>query len=453
MSEAQAFADEIKNLRDDEDPDATKKAIDDFVKNSEGGHLDELAELLRDNRELRGHAADVAAAVFVQSIDEDADTWDTRVSDWLTGLRDVDDEHAAFELASSAITWQLRSNRSRVLNALTLTTVLQEKENRDPNFETDMSILLQAARYDFNFERVGQLLEVLGPHRIRSSLYYRAMKQYSLLGRNDAADIDEIEAIADASSSEKTLSLLLHGLWFTAGERDAAVMLTIGEKLLTINAYNPVTHMRMAAAYRRQHVHGKDAIAEKFDKAIKSINRAISLLSPLEREAYADFKLERVTISTQMDAELRLAEAIEASSERMQLEFTELVGATSDAWKSEFAYFSDALEEKETSWSRQLSNFWKQMQAQLSDSLFKVVEILGLFTALIGLIASVVIGNAIGAAIPWYGRMAIIVTGGVITLAFFVLLRFIVKPKNSDASGFNSANPLDTPAMRLKESQ
>ncbi|UQE73266.1 tetratricopeptide repeat protein [Gordonia sp. PP30] len=360
--------------------------------------MDVLAAILHDDADTRHAGSDVSAQWFAtqQQHTEAGTAWPSYLSEWLTSIRSPDDHDEAFELASSAITWQLRIAHTALLNALTLGQVITEMESSDPHFQTHLAILLQTARYDFNFIRIEQILNAVGESVTNSSLYYRAMLQYSRMGRAKQVTADEIETIAGAArDSEKILSLLLHGLWFTSGRAYAEQMLALGSRLLELNPDNAVTHMRMASAYRR---------LGRFDDAIRAINDAIKLHPPADREAHNDFKLERVTIAIQQDAKLRLdaeiARQLEIEGGRQRRKLNSLIERTND---------------------------------QLSDSLFKVVEILGVFTAIIGAIATVVASNAAGDGIEWWGRVLIVLAGGLIILGFFALLRWIVRPPRPTA--------------------
>ncbi|GAA4740257.1 tetratricopeptide repeat protein [Gordonia alkaliphila] len=373
-----------------DDPIRTSANIDAIAARLTRSDMDRLALLLRTDPALRHAGADVSAAWFVahQPPADGQPRWDDYLSTWLTALRD--DDNDAFEMASSSITWQLRSHRPDVLNALALSQVIAEQESSSDLFDTHLSILLQAARYDFNFERIERILSAVGEGVTNSSLYYRAMLQYSRLGRGKQVTVQEISTIATATDSEKILSLLLHGLWFTADQRFAEEMLSISRRLLVINPQNAVTYMRQASALRR---------VGRFPEAVTSINKAIALNPPTDREVHNDFKLERVTIAIQHDAQLRLERETAAQLERQgrvqRRKLNALIDRTND---------------------------------QLSDSLFKVVEILGVFTAIIGAIATIVAGNAIGDGISWWARILLVLAGGVVILGFFVLLRFIVRP-------------------------
>ncbi|MFC0315317.1 hypothetical protein ACFQNE_09575 [Gordonia phosphorivorans] len=364
-----------------------------------------LAELLRADRDsdFRNLGADVSAAWFLQRIPTDATQWYPLLSTWLTALRDPADRHDAFEIVSSAITWRLRSERPACLNALGLGRVITELEHGSDEFDTDLSILLQAARYDFNFERIEQILNAVSEGTTNSSLYYRAMLQYSRLGRGKEVSLADVSAIADATESEKILSLLLHGLWFTAGAEWSSEMLKLCDRLIAINPHNAITYMRKAAAHRRK---------GDFSLAIAAINKAIAMHSPLDRETHADLKLERVTIATQQDEALRLSRVVEQSSNRLNGEIESRVTAADTRLTTRFTTLAD------------------QTDAQISDSLFKVVEILGIFTAIIGVVATT-IGSQFGNSLSFWERAAILVLGGVVVIGFFFLLRFIVRPHRS----------------------
>jgi hypothetical protein len=59
--------------------------------------------------------------------------------------------------------------------------------------------------------------------------------------------------------------------------------------------------------------------------------------------------------------------------------------------------------------------------------LFRIVEILGLFTAIIALAAGGVASVTSG-GLEWWQRLLLILTTGVTVLGFFWLLRVVVRP-------------------------
>jgi len=216
------------------------------------------------------------------------------------------------------------------------------------------------------------------------------------MGSAQAIDRQRIEQLLSTTDSEKVLGLVLHGLWFTTGSDEADLMLAVAARLIAKNPYDPVTLMRQAAAYRR---------LGRYDDAVTSINRAIALLPPNVSEMHADFKLERVTIAIQQDASERLSRAIvervDAASRTLESRIEDMVATT---------------------------------RGELSDSLFKVVEILGIFTAIIAVVATAV-GSASAAGTPWQARLLIVVAGGVMVLCFFAILRWMVRPRVSRLRG------------------
>ncbi|MFZ2510703.1 MAG: hypothetical protein WAW85_06390 [Gordonia sp. (in: high G+C Gram-positive bacteria)] len=383
---------DLRRARVDDDPGQTSTNVQRIAEDLSRSDMERLARILRKHPDVRHASADVSAEWFVRRQPAEPSggaKWDEYITEWLTSLRDGRDNDA-FEIVFSAIVWRIRSTHPDVLVALPLSQVLAEKETSSPDFDTNLSIVLQAARFDFNFERIEQILAAVGESVTNSSLYYRAMLQYSRLGRGKHVTTEDIRSIAKDTQSEKILSLLLHGLWFTADREYAEEMLTIAKRLIVINKFNPVTYMRQASAFRR---------TGQYPEAIRAINLAIRLHPPNDREAHNDLKLERVTIAIQHDAKLRLEaeirERLEREGARQRAKLNELTARTND---------------------------------QLSDSLFKVVEILGVFSAIIGVIATVVAGNATAREMEWWQRLLIVVAGGLSVLAFFWLLRVIVRP-------------------------
>jgi len=77
-----------------------------------------------------------------------------------------------------------------------------------------------------------------------------------------------------------------------------------------------------------------------------------------------------------------------------------------------------------------------QIENKISESLFKMIEILALFTAVVALLASGVASVTIG-DLEWWQRGALILTSGAVVMTFFFAIRAVVQPRRSR----NSAAP------------
>lgn len=370
------------------DPTSTERALDELAPALDIDDLRVLQHLIHEDHTLHHVSSRLASKYFVRRAAA-APTleWIAELTSWLARLLPSEDR---FLIASSDVTWALRQAHHPLLNALPLSTVFRSQETDHDAFKVQVCLLLQSARYDFNFELIERLLSAAGHQLTESSPYFKAMHQFSRMGNGRDIDRRNIVEITSNTDSEKILSLLLHGLWFTTGSDEADLMLDIADRLTAVNPYDPVTLMRRAAAFRRR---------GDYEDAVASINRAISLLPPNEYEMHSDFKLERVTISIQQDASERLSEAI--------------VKRVDDA--------SATLETR-------IEAIISTTRNELSDSLFKVVEILGIFTAIIAVVATVV-GTANADGTPWQARVLTIMAGGFMIIGFFALLRWIVRPR------------------------
>lgn len=356
----------------------------------ESADLAALSEVIRSDESLHHIASRLVSKYFVGRATAAKDaTWMDEITAWLATLIDREDR---FLIASSDITWALRQSRCSVLSVLRMPNVMQHMDSEPVLFRTEICVLLQSARYDFNFELIEQLLSAAGRSVTGTSLYFAAMLQFSRMGSGKQIDRAAIEGLLSRTESEKILSLLLHGLWFTSGSDEANLMIRIADRLIQSNPYDPVTLMRQAAAYRRLGL---------YDEAVTAINRATAILPPNEAEMHGDFKLERVTIAIQKDASERLEKAI-----------------------------ADQVHDASTALKVQIDSIVAATRSELSDSMFKVVEILGIFTAIIAVIATVV-ASAGASGVPWPGRILVVLAGGLVALGFFAVLRWIVRPPAS----------------------
>ena len=143
------------------------------------------------------------------------------------------------------------------------------------------------------------------------------------------------------------------------------------------------------------------------DGAIQDIENAIRLL---DKRQHAIFD--------QYYSQLRLFEQERSTTERLK----RALDTSMSGIKEEFNSEQHRLEREVQNSARQEREF---MRKQVADALFRVVEILGVFLALIGLLGST-IGTAIFASGDIGERIGLLLIGFGGTLLFFVLLRIIV---------------------------
>lgn len=142
---------------------------------------------------------------------------------------------------------------------------------------------------------------------------------------------------------------------------------------------------------------------ERFDEAMESIDRAVELLSPGNNAIHQDYVRERALITTSKLLLAQVATRARDVSDELREEMSEQLAAA----------------------KAELRKQQEDAQRVVSDSLLKIIEILGLFIALAGfLVGSGIV--AFRAAGFWqnFASMALVLVGSVL---FFGLLRLTIR--------------------------
>jgi tetratricopeptide (TPR) repeat protein len=148
----------------------------------------------------------------------------------------------------------------------------------------------------------------------------------------------------------------------------------------------------------------------RYDEALAAIDRSLALLSPNDVDRYQQRMGERYRIID----ERHLARLLEQEVSRIK-----------DEARSEMARTSQGVLD-------QLEGEVAAVRQQAAESLFKIVEILGIFTAIIALVAASVASATIG-SLAWWHRAILIVVGGAVAIGFFVTLRYVVHSGSGQA--------------------
>lgn len=257
---------------------------------------------------------------------------------------------------------------------------------------------LQALRYDFRFEPLESAVRSLEGTLGEQDPFVRSLFVFSLLGQGRAEGLELLDdAIAAAAGNGKCLHAVLHGLWFAdtlpgVPER----MLEVDDILVTADEPDAVALFRRASALRLLH---------RYDEAIRSLDLGVRRLDPSAADIHQDFARERAIVQ----AERRMFDDVRRMSSELQQTFR--ADARSAAERQEKVLREQAA----------------AAQKQVADALFKVVEILGLFSAVLALLVSTGASAAIG-DLQWWQRLLIIANGALFSIGFFVVLRRVVRP-------------------------
>ncbi|GAB3444993.1 hypothetical protein [Actinophytocola sediminis] len=254
-------------------------------------------------------------------------------------------------------------------------------------------------RFDFKFEALGERT----PGWLRADpddALLQAMSAFAGLGRGAPGALRALEtSLASPNADGVSRNVCLHGLWFGNQVADQAErIVALSDDIIARGDDGANIYFWRAYAFRRM---------ELFDEAMDAIDRAIELHPVGMNAVHQDYVRERSLIATSKLVLTQVAEHAQRVSADLRAELDRQL----EAAKAELVK--------------------KQEDAQrtVSDSLLKIVEILGLFIALAGfLVGSGVI--AFRAAGFWqnFASVALLLVGSVL---FFGLLRLVIRPRRS----------------------
>jgi hypothetical protein len=250
-------------------------------------------------------------------------------------------------------------------------------------------------RFDFRFDALSAQVRTWLRADPEDALLL-AMSGFAGLGQQSSRALRDIDAsLASPNADYVTTIFCLHGLWFGNDvDGQAERIEALSDELISRGEIEPNVFFWRAYAFRRM---------ERFDEARESIDRAIELLAPGNNTIHQDYVRERALITTSKV----LVAQVATQARQVSAELREEMSTQLEAAKAELrAQQEDA-------------------QKAVSDSLLKIVEILGLFIALAGfLVGSGIV--AFRAAGFWqnFASMALVLVG---SLLFFGLLRLTIR--------------------------
>jgi hypothetical protein len=259
-----------------------------------------------------------------------------------------------------------------------------------------LHLLLQSQRYDFRFRAIRQTVAALSASPEVLDPFSRAIHTFALLAQGADGALDEMDAVRRLGpDNRKVAHALLHGLWFADQLPDQAErILDLVDSTDLFDPEDSVVCLRKAFALRR---------LRRYDEALRAIDDGISYLSPQAVEVHADFVRERSIILAVRD----IGQSYRDERQMLNGEFERHLAELG-------VVFDDRV---------------AKVEEKISDSLFKVVEILALFTAIVALLASGAASVTIG-SLAWWQRAVLVLTAGFVVMVFFFAIRIVVRPGN-----------------------
>ena len=244
-------------------------------------------------------------------------------------------------------------------------------------------MLLQAARFDFNYNavrKIGLLLDKKDEHFGE----FTAFEMFAAMASpHFKVEEEQIEEFLKTSRPDKIQHLLLHGMWLAPSGEYADSLVWLSNQVIHENPTDVVAHLRLAEGYRRKNSYGD---------AIRTLDRGIEINSPSETKMHDDFTRQRIV--TTQEAQI---------------------------WHT--------LRRHQDSLEQQVIEYGEKLRNEQYVMLFRIVEILALFFAIVGIFATSISLASLG-ELSGSERVLIIGAGGVILVLFILLLHFILRPKN-----------------------
>ncbi|MDO5511997.1 hypothetical protein [Corynebacterium sp.] len=246
-------------------------------------------------------------------------------------------------------------------------------------------LALQGSRFDFDHRRMHQILSIIGPDLLAEGNLGEAFEQFARLAAGEVVPTDDIRAVADAGAAVKVQHLVLHGLWLSPHATYGSLLVEIGRRLIRQNPTDANAWMRRADGHRRLH---------DYQAALDAIDTAIYHLPADRLTIHDDFARQRLFITN----EWQMHDMITTLGQDQQNHLRTTVSA-----------------------------YGEKLRTEYQSMVFRVMEILALFTALIGLLAATV-GTAVAGSLSMWERIAVMSGASLFLIFFFVMVRVLSRP-------------------------
>lgn len=262
----------------------------------------------------------------------------------------------------------------------------------------------QRLRFDFKFAQLHrQCVDWLT--EFDDDALIMSFAAFAALGSRASNGLDLFRRAVDApDADDKSNQVCLTGIWLADHlSEQAQVMLRLSDEMMAHGQEGAILYYRRASAFRK---------LGQFDDALYEIDRAMDALEAGDALVHEQLTQERRAIVLSRDLQSHIERSAEA------------IGATiADRVDEKVNAASAELEQRLNEASLRLAQRVDVAQEMVSSGLLKMVEILGLFVALVGFIAGS--GAVVIKADDFNERalaMGLVVVG---SLVFFGLLRLV----------------------------
>ncbi|HET8684739.1 MAG TPA: hypothetical protein VFM54_23140 [Micromonosporaceae bacterium] len=230
--------------------------------------------------------------------------------------------------------------------------------------------------------------------------YARAYHVFALLAGDDPSGPDHMRRLLEVAGDDYRVNLsLVEGLRLSRGLPNQ------GERMLQLLA-RPALALSPSPdpLYRKAYALRK---LGRYNDALRVADECLQKIPPLQVQDRIRILQERELILAEQAIDEQAAAARQAAQDQL----------------------SAARRALEALVAAQMA----EMRRTMSESLFRTVEILGVFTAIVAILGGSAI-SATAAGMSWWQRGVLIIVAGAVGLGFFALLRIIVQPRVTDRS-------------------
>lgn len=313
-----------------------------------------------------------------QYIQDYGDNWAETLADQMAV-----DEHVNYDdfVNISDLVWTARQNHVPVQN---LISPMDLTNTRNAKKRWAIAImLLQAERFDFNYTGVRGVCSMLNK---QDEFFgeFTAFNMFSAMASpHDRIPEKEIHDFLKVRRAPKIQHLLLHGMWLSPEGEYSETMVLVSNQVLDDNPRDIVAHLRLAEGLRRKH---------EYKRAVRILDRGIELNDSRDTKIHEDFTRQRIVTTKE-----------------------------GQMWV--------LLKKHQESLDDQILEYSEKIRNEQYSMLFRIVEILALFFAIVGLFATSVSLASLG-DLSVGQRLSIIFAGGVVLIMFVLLLHFILRPES-----------------------
>lgn len=318
---------------------------------------------------------------LLKRFDDDIENWD----DLLRAVAQHDSMTTEFLIEFVPdLAWRMRQNEI-IIRDKYHDEELCEITDRMTRFAFQY-LALTMARFNYDCDRIRTLLEIYDRRLLEEHGIFTAFELFTELFLNQNPAPERIQQFAQEQNFSKNLMIVLQGMCLAPTNNYGFEIEFVADKVLTFSHKDPHVWARRAIGYKRQ---------GRFEEALQDTEKALHLLDRSALQVHDQYSYQRTQIIERIDV---------AESQRLlQQQFEETL-------------------------KQEVDEAISLMDERSHDLLFRIMEILGLFVALIGVLATTV-GVSIAGNLEFMERILILSTSSVFIIFFFIMIHVLTKPK------------------------